>query len=269
MNTKILKSLLVATIGVLAFAGCEEPEPLVPNEYQNHVGRDPQGGTSTETHNTTVNYSECKSQQRDGESIVSSVRYENGTLFFTHENVEFNCGIDDISVEPVIDGQTIRVTISEICEMPADCICPRDVNYTIDNINEGHYNVVVKNGDIIIYQSEIDCHGTHNTIVTYSDCKVQKSFSDIATSVRYENGTLYFTHTDVELNCAIEDVSVVPEISGQTITVIISEICGEEYADCVCPIDINYSIDNIKPGSYAIVVKVSGYTIYQTEINCQ
>ena len=268
MNTKILKLLLVAMIVVFAFVGCEEPETIVPYEPQNHTERDPQAGSTTETHNTMVNFSECKSQQRDGDSIVSSVRYENGTLFFTHENVEFNCGIDDISVVPEIEGQTIMVTISEICEMPADCICPRDVNYSIDNINEGHYNVVVKNGDIIIYQSEIDCHDTHNTMVTYSECKAQKSFSDIATSVRYENGTLYFTHTDVELNCAIEDVSVVPEINGQAITVTISEIC-EEYANCVCPIDINYSIDNIKAGSYAIVVKVKGYTIYQTEIICQ
>ena len=110
---------------------------------------------------------------------------------------------------------------------------------------------------------------THNTIVNYSECKAHKSFNDIATSVRYENGTLYFTHTDVEFNCAIEGVSVVPEINEHTITVTISEVLGEDVADCNCPIDINYSIDNIKEGTYTIIVKVADYTIYQAEIDCQ
>ena len=116
MNTKILKLLLVAMIVVFAFVGCEEPETIVPYEPQNHTERDPQGGSATETQNTTVNYSECKSQQRDGDSIVSSVRYENGTLFFTHENIEFNCGIDDISVEPEIEGQTIGLMLVVVSE---------------------------------------------------------------------------------------------------------------------------------------------------------
>ena len=110
---------------------------------------------------------------------------------------------------------------------------------------------------------------SHNTIVTYSECKAHKGFNDIVTSVRYENGTLYFTHTDVEFNCAINDVSVVPEVNGQTINIAMNEVCGELVADCLCPIDVNYSIDNIKAGTYTIVVKVADYTIYQAEMDCQ
>ena len=110
---------------------------------------------------------------------------------------------------------------------------------------------------------------THNTIVNYSECKAHKSFNDIVTSVRYENGTLYFTHTDVEFNCAIINVSVVPEITEQTINITMNEVCGELVADCLCPIDVNYSIDNIKQGTYTIVVKVADYTIYQAEMDCQ
>jgi len=109
---------------------------------------------------------------------------------------------------------------------------------------------------------------SHHTVVTYSECKAQKGFNDITTSVRYENGTLYFSHTDIEFNCAINDVSVVPEINGQAINVTINEVLGELVADCNCPRDVNYTIDNIKEGTYTIVVKVHGQVIYQGEISC-
>ena len=157
MKTKLIISLLVTIIGIMAFASCEEPEPIVPHEGQNQTGRDPYGETPA-THNTSVNYSDCKTTQRDGNSIESSVRYENGTLYFTHENIEFNCAVNDVSVVPEINGQAINVTINEVLgDLVADCNCPRDVNYTIDNIKEGTYTIVVKVNGQVIYRGEISC----------------------------------------------------------------------------------------------------------------
>ena len=269
MNTKTLIPLLTVAMSIMSFAGCEEPEPILPHEGQNQTVRDPYGETPA-THNTVVTYSDCKTNQRDENSVVSSVRYENGILYFTHENIEFNCAINDVSVVHEINGQAIKITINEVLgELVADCNCPRDVNYTIDNIAEGHYNIVVSVRNDTIYQTEMDCHETHNTRVNYSEClSNQRDDSSIASSVRYENGTLYFTHENIEFNCALGNISVVPEINEHTITVIISEIIYGEAANCLCPRNVNYTIDNIKQGTYTIIVKLHGQVIYQGEISC-
>ena len=268
MRSKSLLSILVVATVLVAFASCEEPEPIVPHEGQNQTGRDPSGETPA-SHNTVVTYSECKTNQRDVNSIESSVRYENGILYFTHENIEFNCAVNDVSVVPEINGQAINVKISEVLgELVADCNCPRDVNYTIDNIAEGHYNIVVSVRNDTIYQTEMDCHETHNTRVNYSEClSLQRDDSSITSSVRYENGTLYFTHENLDVNCGFAGITVEPEINGQTINVTIIEVEGEPM-DCYCLINANYTIDNIKQGTYTIIVKLHGQVIYQGEISC-
>lgn len=268
MNTKTLISLLIVAMSIMSFTGCEEPEPIDPHEGENQTGRVPYGETPA-AHNTSVNYSECKTNQRDDSSIASSVRYENGILYFTHENIEFNCAINGVSVVPEINGQAINVKINEVLgDLVADCNCPRDVNYTIDNIAEGHYNIVVAVRNDTIYQTEIDCHETHNTRVNYSEClSLQRDDSSITSSVRYENGTLYFNHENLDVNCGFAGITVEPEINGQTINVIITEVEGDP-ADCYCLINANYTIDNIKQGTYTIIVKMHGQVIYQTEISC-
>ncbi|MBO7134575.1 MAG: hypothetical protein J6W06_10520 [Bacteroidales bacterium] len=248
-----IKSLLFVAMSLVAFAGCEkEQEPEEP----------------AESHHTVVTYSDCKAQKGFND-ITTSVRYENGILYFSHTNVEFNCAVNDVSVVPEINGQTINVTINEVLgELVADCNCPRDVNYTIDNIAEGHYNIVVSVRNDTIYQTEMDCHETHNTRVNYSEClSNQRDDSSITSSVRYENGTLYFTHENLDVNCGFAGITVEPEINGQTINVTIIEVEGEPM-DCYCLINANYTIDNIKQGTYTIIVKLHGQVIYQGEINC-
>jgi|GEM_PF-2580589 len=266
MNRNLFISLLVATIGAIAFAACEEPDSRLPYYENDYTGRDPLG-LYAETYNTTVNFTECKSK-KDGDSLVSSVSYEYDTLFFSHENLHVNCAFDSISVEPEINGGTINVTITEYGEPEANCICPIDVNYTIDNIKEGHYNIVVTMANDTIYQTEIDCIEPHNTAVSHSECKSQqRNDASIVSSVWYENDTLFFTHENIYVNCAFDDVTVVPEINGQTITVVINEVVTEE-ADCLCAIDLNYNIDNIKDGTYNIIVKMGAVAIFQTQITC-
>ena len=40
-------------------------------------------------------------------------------------------------------------------------------------------------------------------------------------------------------------------------------------ANCVCPVDVNYSIDNIKVGTYELIVRQISLVIYQEKITCE
>ena len=141
-------------MGVMALVGCEKPEPM--GNTQTTV--DSQSDTNFASHNTGVSYSQCKSQgQRDvGEETIST-NYENGILRLMVENLCVNCGFDSISAVSVHDAQTISVKFIEICEHQANCICPIDVNCTIDNIKAGTYELIISKDDSVIYQEEIIC----------------------------------------------------------------------------------------------------------------
>ena len=148
MKRLVLISLLVVAMGVMAFVGCEKPEPI----------EEPQDNATTLTHKTELKYSGCHSSKRNGsyEPIIST-NYENYTLQLVIDNFYVNCGIDSLTVVSEFDAQTIYVNLIEICENQANCICPIDINYSIDNIKQSTYELVINRGNSIIYQEEITC----------------------------------------------------------------------------------------------------------------
>ena len=157
MKKSILLSLLIGMMGVIAFVGCEKPETDErPTAIAHQVTDNPQGETTPVTHNTTLSYSGCHSGQRDGYDPIVSTNYENGILSLTIENFRVNCAMDSIFSELTIDNQTIDLNLKEN-SYAANCICPVDVNYSIDNIKAGTYELIVRHADIIKYQEEITC----------------------------------------------------------------------------------------------------------------
>lgn len=150
MKRALIILLLVAAMGVIAFVGCEKEDTMeIP------VVTKPQ--TTPVTHNTTLSYTGCHSSQRDGmyDPIVST-NYENGILSLTIENFRVNCAMDSIFSELTVDNQTIDLNLKEN-SYAANCVCPVDVNYSIDNIKAGTYELIVRHADIIKYQEEITC----------------------------------------------------------------------------------------------------------------
>ncbi|MBR5982799.1 MAG: hypothetical protein IK025_03625 [Bacteroidales bacterium] len=154
MKNSILISLLVAAMGVMAFVGCEKPEPI---EEPQIVVINPQDTTPV-THNTTLSYTGCHSNQSKGDyDPIISISYENNTLLLTIENLRVNCADDNvISADWEFDNQTIKVNLHE-SSYSANCICPIDVNYSIDNINTGIYELIITKNSLTIYQEEITC----------------------------------------------------------------------------------------------------------------
>ncbi|MBO7572164.1 MAG: hypothetical protein J6T48_08430 [Bacteroidales bacterium] len=153
MKKNILISLLVVAMGVMAFVGCEKPEPIeVPQIVVN------QEDITPVTHNTNLSYTDCHSHQSKGyyDPIIIP-NYDNGVLQITIENYCISCGVYTVIAESELDAQTITVDFGEIYESQANCICSIDVNYSIDNIKPGTYELIIKHGGLVKYQEEITC----------------------------------------------------------------------------------------------------------------
>jgi len=163
MKRTLIISFLVAAMGVIAFVSCEK-EGIIENstitavasQITETTATNPQGGTMPVTHNTELSYSGCHSGQRDGYEPIVSINYGNGILLLTIENFRVNCAMDSIFSELTVDNQTIDLNLKEN-SYAANCICPVDVNYSINNIKEGTYELIVRHADIIEYQEEITC----------------------------------------------------------------------------------------------------------------
>ncbi len=153
MKRTLIISLLVAAMDVIAFVGCEKEDTI---EKPTITAVDSLSQTTPVTHNTTLSYSGCHSGQRDGYDPIVSTNYENGILSLTIENFRVNCAMDSIFSELTVDNQTIDLNLKEN-SYAANCVCPVDVNYSIDNIRAGTYELIIRHADIIKYQEEITC----------------------------------------------------------------------------------------------------------------
>ena len=150
MKKNILISLLVV---VMAFVGCEKPEPIEVSQIIVN-----QEDITPVTHNTELSYTDCHSHQSKGyyDPIIIP-NYDNGVLQITIENYCISCGVYTVIAESELDAQTIIVDFGEIYESQANCICSIDVDYSIDNINPGTYELIIKHGGLVKYQEEITC----------------------------------------------------------------------------------------------------------------
>ena len=65
-----------------------------------------------------------------------------GKIKVTHQNVMFNCCIEEPNIKFNIKGNTIQVdesTSAPVC----NCICPYDVELLIDSLEPGIYNFIL------------------------------------------------------------------------------------------------------------------------------
>ena len=165
MKKRLIISLLVAAMGVIAFMGCEKPEQVenpttttIASQTTETPATNPQGETTPVTHNTTLSYTQCKSHgQKDIPEETISTNYENGNLQIMVENMCISCGVFTVIAESEIDEQTITVDFGLIYESQANCICFIDADYSIDNIKPGKYELIIRDRSIVIYQEEITC----------------------------------------------------------------------------------------------------------------
>ena len=165
MKRTLIISLLVAAMGMIAFVSCEKEDTtgnptntIVASQTTETPASNPQGETTPVTHNTTLSYTQCKSHgQKDIPEETISANYENGNLQIMVENMCISCGVFTVIAESEIDEQTIIVDFGLIYESQANCICLIDADYSIDNIKPGNYELIIREGSLVIYQEEITC----------------------------------------------------------------------------------------------------------------
>ena len=155
MKRTLIISLLVAAMSVIAFVGCEKEDTI---EKPTITAVDSLSQTTPVTHNTTLSYTQCKSHgQKDIPEETISTNYENGNLQIMVENMCISCGVFTVIAESEIDEQTIIVDFGLIYESQANCICLIDADYSIDNIKPGNYELIIREGSLVVYQEEITC----------------------------------------------------------------------------------------------------------------
>ena len=111
---------------------------------------------------------------------------------------------------------------------------------------------------------------THNTTLSYTGChsSQSKGYYDPIVTTEYENGVLLLNIDNFHIDCGKDSVSSEIEFDNQTINVNLFEI-GPNSTNCTCPIDVDYSIDNIKPNTYELIISQRGWIFYQEEITCE
>ena len=66
---------------------------------------------------------------------------EGRTLHVVHRNATYNCCPDEIRVDLMVAGRTLRLTEQEILTMPCFCLCCYDVQSTVAGLTSGTYTV--------------------------------------------------------------------------------------------------------------------------------
>ena len=160
MKKRLIISLLVAAMGMIAFVGCEKEDTTGHPTVTAVASQTTDNPSQSEpvTHNTTLSYTQCKSHgQKDIPEETISTNYENGNLQIMVENMCISCGVFTVIAESEIDEQTIIVDFGLIYESQANCICLIDADYSIDNIKPGNYELIIRQSGLDIYQEEITC----------------------------------------------------------------------------------------------------------------
>ena len=98
---------------------------------------------------TNVVFSEClnNSSKDDGVEFC----YESGKLNVRHY-ITLNCAASNVDVTSSIEGSNIRIAYFVDDNISANCICPRELTYTIEDVPAGTYNIAISLDGSIIYQ---------------------------------------------------------------------------------------------------------------------
>jgi hypothetical protein len=79
-------------------------------------------------------------------------------------------------------------------------------------------------------------------------------------SITYVDSFLHVNHSNALLNCNYDTVNVVMSIENNIIT--LQEKETPNNANCLCPVDINYTVGLVSPGAYQVFILFHADTIY-------
>ena len=89
---------------------------------------------------------------------------ENNVLIVNHKNAYFCCEQDEIAGEVRFEGNTIFLSESEKNPI-ANCICPYDLTFAIEGLQEGKYHVIVVKDGLERKDFHIELRSSEGTVV--------------------------------------------------------------------------------------------------------
>ena len=89
---------------------------------------------------------------------------ENNVLIVNHKNAFFCCEQDEIAGEVRFEGNTIFLSESEKNPI-ANCICPYDLTFAIEGLQEGKYHVIVVKDGLERKDFHIELRSSEGTVV--------------------------------------------------------------------------------------------------------
>ena len=103
-------------------------------------------------HVSDVNFSGCLGKSTRSDTV--SFQYENDQLNVLH-HLTLNCAAANVLIRPVISNNTLDITYLVDDNISANCVCPTQLEYTIDGLPSGTYNIIIRLGNTILYQQEV------------------------------------------------------------------------------------------------------------------
>ena len=99
----------------------------------------PELHTSVTTSDSVL--SACQSDDKsDGDALT--YQYIGGVLHITHE-LMLNCASSAVAIEASISGNVITINYTVDDNISADCLCPKTLNYSIQNLPSGNYTLII------------------------------------------------------------------------------------------------------------------------------
>ena len=244
-----------------------------------------------------VSMGTCKSgaaQSAMAAPVSTCITYDydgDGALTLTHVNAGLNC-CPSPTLTVTVDGNVI--TITETDENQCHCLCLYDIQYKVENLTDGQYQIVVNEaidggGDPLAFTVVFDnpvigeycvarsvypwSDDVGGMVVTHSGCLSHEgaALSTVPSnqsciSYSYDgSGVLSITHSNAAFNCCVDNLGVAVERDGNTITITEYEILSNP-CTCLCLYDFEYAVLNLPPGQYNFVI-VENYVSSSPSLN--
>ncbi|MFA6806092.1 MAG: hypothetical protein WCR29_01600 [Bacteroidales bacterium] len=130
LKSPFLLIVICMVVSLFTFIGCKDKEE----------------NNNTITKNKILSLSNCKDNNaKDGNEYEYSFSYNvvGNTLYIDKVNQYYNCCADTITISSNISNDTLYIFENEYPMAACNCICPRDINYSITNIPSGEYAVKI------------------------------------------------------------------------------------------------------------------------------
>lgn len=117
---------------------------------------------------SSVKYSDCKTSTQNAISTSEYIEYsmtKANVLSLNHYNLLLNCAVKSFSVDSKVVADTLKIEYMPIGN-DANCICPRDINYSIEGLPYAKYVVKIQLSNLAYATLNVDFTSNTKGVLT-------------------------------------------------------------------------------------------------------